>query len=98
LELLGRLPELGETVPIDGYRAEVLAADETRITELRFTPAPHELTRTRQPGTADLRNPAVGCEPRRRCRLASIVASTERRQASGTSGTSRLASPIERLR
>jgi CBS domain containing-hemolysin-like protein len=42
LELLGRLPEPGETVPIDGYRAEVLAADETRITELRFTPAPHE--------------------------------------------------------
>jgi CBS domain containing-hemolysin-like protein len=42
LELLGRLPEPGKTVLIDGYRAEVLAADETRITELRFTPAPHE--------------------------------------------------------
>jgi CBS domain containing-hemolysin-like protein len=37
MELLGRLPKEGETVAIDGYRAELLATDETRIRELRFT-------------------------------------------------------------
>jgi CBS domain containing-hemolysin-like protein len=42
LELLGRLPEASETVVIDGYQAEVLAADEMRSTELRFTPAATE--------------------------------------------------------
>jgi CBS domain containing-hemolysin-like protein len=34
VELLGRLPERGESVVIDGHLAEVLEIDETRITEL----------------------------------------------------------------
>ncbi|MDQ3648658.1 MAG: hemolysin family protein [Actinomycetota bacterium] len=38
LELLGRLPEPGETVELDGRSAEVSAIDGGRISELRFPP------------------------------------------------------------
>jgi CBS domain containing-hemolysin-like protein len=36
VELLGRVPEIGETIELDGYDVEVCAVDETRITRLRF--------------------------------------------------------------
>ena len=36
LELLGRLPEPGEIVDVDGHRAEVAAVGDARIIELRF--------------------------------------------------------------
>jgi len=34
---MGHLPAVGETVEIEGYRAEVIAADERSIDEIRFT-------------------------------------------------------------
>jgi CBS domain containing-hemolysin-like protein len=37
LELLGRLPESGEAIEIDGYRVETTAVADGRIIELRFT-------------------------------------------------------------
>jgi CBS domain containing-hemolysin-like protein len=43
LELLGRLPHPGEIITLDGHRAEVLAVDDARITQLRFTPQPQEV-------------------------------------------------------
>jgi CBS domain containing-hemolysin-like protein len=36
IELLGRLPHVGEVVQINGHYAEVTGVDETRITELTF--------------------------------------------------------------
>ena len=36
LELLGRLPEKGEVVRVDGHNVEIIGVDETQITELRF--------------------------------------------------------------
>ena len=42
LELLGRMPEVGEVIELDGYRAEVESVVDARITGLRFRrePAP----------------------------------------------------------
>ena len=40
LELLGRLPDVGETVEIDGHTARVTALDDARIDELTFDEAP----------------------------------------------------------
>ena len=39
IELLGRLPEAGEVVEVEGLPATVGAVDEARIVELRFHPA-----------------------------------------------------------
>lgn len=36
IEILGRLPSVGETISIDGYRVEVTKIGDARITELRF--------------------------------------------------------------
>ncbi len=36
LELLGRLPDAGEIVAVDGHDVEILRVDEARIIELRF--------------------------------------------------------------
>ena len=36
LELLGRMPEVGEVIELDGYRAEVASVADARITGLRF--------------------------------------------------------------
>ena len=36
LELLGRIPKLGEVIDVDGRRVEVTAVDDTRVMELRF--------------------------------------------------------------
>jgi CBS domain containing-hemolysin-like protein len=38
VETLGRVPEAGEIVELDGYRIEVCGVDETRVTRLRFRP------------------------------------------------------------
>jgi CBS domain containing-hemolysin-like protein len=38
VELLGRLPEVGERVSLDGHVAEVLAVDEARVTQVRVRP------------------------------------------------------------
>ena len=38
VEILGRVPEVGETIELDGHQVEVGAVDEARITRLRFTP------------------------------------------------------------
>ena len=38
VELLGRVPEVGEILELAGYKAEVCAVDEARITRLRFEP------------------------------------------------------------
>jgi len=38
VELLGRLPETGEIISLDGFEAEVTAVGEARIGELRFRP------------------------------------------------------------
>jgi CBS domain containing-hemolysin-like protein len=38
LELLGRMPEIGEVIDLDGYRAEVESVTDARITGLRFRP------------------------------------------------------------
>lgn len=38
LELLGRLPESGETIDLDGWRAEVAQVDEARILSVRLVP------------------------------------------------------------
>ncbi len=40
VELLGRVPDIGETIKLDGYDVEVCAVDPTRITRLRFEPRP----------------------------------------------------------
>lgn len=37
VEMLGRVPEPGETVELDGYRVEVSDIDATRVTQLRFS-------------------------------------------------------------
>ena len=36
LEQLGRLPDVGEVVSVDGHEVEILRVDEARIVELRF--------------------------------------------------------------
>ncbi|HUF01570.1 MAG TPA: hemolysin family protein [Gaiellaceae bacterium] len=36
LELLGRIPKMGEVIDVDGRQAEVTAVDDTRVLELRF--------------------------------------------------------------
>ncbi len=38
VEVLGRVPEVGETIELDGYNVEVCGVDEARITRLRFEP------------------------------------------------------------
>jgi CBS domain containing-hemolysin-like protein len=38
LEMLGRMPEIGEVIDLDGYRAEVESVADARITSLRFKP------------------------------------------------------------
>jgi CBS domain containing-hemolysin-like protein len=38
LEILGRMPEIGEVIELDGYRAEVESVADARITSLRFRP------------------------------------------------------------
>ncbi len=38
VEVLGRVPETGEIVELDGYRIEVSEVEETRVTRLRFQP------------------------------------------------------------
>jgi CBS domain containing-hemolysin-like protein len=42
LELLGRLPEAGEVVEIDGHRARVVSVEDARISELEFIPEGRE--------------------------------------------------------
>ncbi len=36
VEVLGRVPDVGETIELDGYTVEVRGVDEARITKLRF--------------------------------------------------------------
>lgn len=36
VEQLGRIPDVGEVVQVDGFEVEVLAVDEARVVELRF--------------------------------------------------------------
>jgi putative hemolysin len=38
VEVLGRVPDAGEVLELDGYRIEVCGVEETRITRLRFRP------------------------------------------------------------
>ena len=38
VELLGRVPDVGENIELSGFDVEVCATDETRITRLRFEP------------------------------------------------------------
>jgi putative hemolysin len=38
LELLGRMPEVGKTVSLDGFVAEVVAVGEGRLERLRLSP------------------------------------------------------------
>ena len=38
VEVLGRVPEVGETIELDGHEVEICAVDEARITRLRFKP------------------------------------------------------------
>ncbi|MDQ3723974.1 MAG: hemolysin family protein [Actinomycetota bacterium] len=38
VETLGRVPQIGETIQLDGYTVEVRGVDEARITRLRFEP------------------------------------------------------------
>ncbi len=38
VEMLGRVPDAGEFVELDGYRIEVCGVEETRVTRLRFQP------------------------------------------------------------
>lgn len=38
LELLGRMPDVGETVSLDGYAAEVVAVGDGRLERLRLSP------------------------------------------------------------
>ena len=40
VETLGRVPQIGETIQVDGYTIEVRGVDEARITQLRFEPRP----------------------------------------------------------
>jgi putative hemolysin len=42
LDRLGRLPEEGETVGVDGWQLEVLAVEHRAITRLRLTPTSHD--------------------------------------------------------
>jgi CBS domain containing-hemolysin-like protein len=42
VELLGRLPDPGEIVDVDGHSVEVVAVEETRISELRFALDAHQ--------------------------------------------------------
>ena len=42
-EHLGRVPEVGEVIELNGYRIEIVAVDETRITEVAVTPDPTHL-------------------------------------------------------
>ena len=41
IELLGRVPEAGEVVELEGHEVMVVAVDEARIETLRIPPAPH---------------------------------------------------------
>ncbi len=38
VEVLGRVPEVGETIELDGSNVEVCGVDEARVTRLRFEP------------------------------------------------------------
>jgi putative hemolysin len=38
VEVLGRVPEVGERIELDSYNVEVCGVDEARITRLRFEP------------------------------------------------------------
>jgi CBS domain containing-hemolysin-like protein len=38
VEVLGRVPEVGEKIELDGYDVEVCGVDDARITKLRFEP------------------------------------------------------------
>ncbi|MGI8730726.1 MAG: hemolysin family protein [Solirubrobacteraceae bacterium] len=38
VEVIGRVPEAGETLELEGYNVEVCAADEARVIDLRFEP------------------------------------------------------------
>jgi CBS domain containing-hemolysin-like protein len=42
VELLGRLPQVGEVVQVDGHAAKVTGVDDARITELTFEDKPAE--------------------------------------------------------
>jgi putative hemolysin len=42
LDRLGRLPEEGETVRVDGWQLEALAVEHRAITRLRLTPSSHD--------------------------------------------------------
>ncbi|HEV2075104.1 MAG TPA: hemolysin family protein [Thermoleophilaceae bacterium] len=44
VELLGRMPQVGEVIELDGYRAEVKSVADARITGLRFSPQPEQQT------------------------------------------------------
>jgi putative hemolysin len=41
LDRLGRLPEPGDTVQVDGWQLEVLAVEHRAITRLRLIPSGH---------------------------------------------------------
>jgi putative hemolysin len=42
LDRLGRLPEPGDTVQVDGFQLEVLAVEHRAIIRLRLTPTSHD--------------------------------------------------------
>jgi CBS domain containing-hemolysin-like protein len=42
LELLGRLPEAGEVVLLDGHRARIVSVEDARVSELEFIPEGRE--------------------------------------------------------
>ena len=42
MDRLGRLPEAGDTVQVDGWQLEVLAVEHRAITRLRLTPTSHD--------------------------------------------------------
>jgi magnesium and cobalt transporter len=39
-EYVGRVPDVGEVIEFDGYRVEIVAVDETRITKVAVAPNP----------------------------------------------------------
>jgi putative hemolysin len=39
-EHLGRVPDVGEVIELNGYRIEIVAVDETRITTVAVAPNP----------------------------------------------------------
>jgi CBS domain containing-hemolysin-like protein len=53
IELLGRLPEVGEVVQLDGHTAQITGVDEARITELIFEDKRPEMATDNEPQARD---------------------------------------------